>query len=176
VKLNLGCGPNYLKNWVNIDIRTDVKADKYLDLTKTLPFPDNSVQFIYNEHFIEHITYDQSVSFLKECYRVLKPTGVLRISTPNLEWVIEKYLEGKLDEWANVRWNPKSKCKMMNEVMRRWGHQFLYDTSELKDILYSVGFSNLTSSQWRKSLHPELNMMETRPYHKEIIIEASKNV
>ena len=43
-----------------------------------LPFPDNSIEFVYTEHMFEHILPMQCAAFLKEAYRVLKPGGVIR--------------------------------------------------------------------------------------------------
>ena len=53
-KLHVGCGEIYLEDWINIDIESP-KADLIHDLRKPLPFEDDSIDFIYNEHFIEHL-------------------------------------------------------------------------------------------------------------------------
>lgn len=76
MKLNVGCGGNILEGWRNHD------AD--MDITKPLPFPDNSVEFILAEHVIEHTSGPDSFRFMCEAYRILKPGGVLRICVPEL--------------------------------------------------------------------------------------------
>jgi predicted SAM-dependent methyltransferase len=172
-KLHLGCGQNYLNGWINIDIDSP-KADNHFDLRKPMPYPDYSADFIFNEHFIEHVTLYESISFLKECYRVLKLGGVLRISTPDLDWMVEKYMQGNLDEWKDVGWRPGSKCLLLNQGMRMWGHQFVYDFLELCNTLSIASFYKIEKVSWRKSIYKELNMLEFRPYHREIIIEATK--
>ena len=78
MKIHLGCGTNYIDGWVNVDLDS-VLADVHLDLRNPLPYADTSVDFIFNEHFIEHITRDEALGFLKECRRVLKPGGVFVI-------------------------------------------------------------------------------------------------
>jgi len=83
MNLHIGCGEVYFDGWVNID-KDSEKADKKHDARKRLPYKDNSVDFIYNEHFIEHITVEEAVKILIDFYRVLKPEGVLRIATPDL--------------------------------------------------------------------------------------------
>jgi predicted SAM-dependent methyltransferase len=173
-KLHLGCGSNYLEGWVNIDISFKVKTDLCQDLTKRLPYLDNSINFIFNEHFIEHIDFYDAIKFLKECYRVLKPNGILRISTPDLKWLVLKYLEGKIDEWNDVKWYPLTKCAMLNQGMKLWGHQYLYDFEELTFILNSVSFYKIERVLRGKSKYQELNMLESRPYHNEIIVEVTK--
>ena len=56
-------------------------AFKQADFNKELPFPNASFDIVYSVEVIEHLRcpYD----FLDECYRILKPNGMLIISTPN---------------------------------------------------------------------------------------------
>src|SRR5688572_1785254 len=84
-KLHLGCGPLALPGWLNIDNEPYAGVDRVLDVTAGLPFED--VQFIFAEHFIEHLSFDASTALMRECRRVLREDGVLRLSTPNLDWV-----------------------------------------------------------------------------------------
>jgi len=79
-KLNLGCGQEYMPGYVNIDLNKKVKADRYLDVTKKLPFAANSVEEIRAHHLIED--FDNLENVLKEWHRVLKPGGVLRVWVP----------------------------------------------------------------------------------------------
>jgi predicted SAM-dependent methyltransferase len=173
LKLHLGSGLVKLSDWVNIDMETPV-ADMKLDLRQALPFDDNSVRFIFSEHFIEHITRDEALNLLRECRRVLTDGGVLRLSTPNLRWIVEKYLEKNILEWVGL-WSPATPCQMMNEGMRSWGHQFVYDAEELSLLFSEAGFISQRWCEWRKSEYPELCHLEQRPFHRELIIEATTN-
>ena len=47
---------------------------------------------VYSSHFLEHIPRDQVAPFLQECWRILKPGGVLRIVVPDLENLCRIYL------------------------------------------------------------------------------------
>jgi predicted SAM-dependent methyltransferase len=172
-KLHLGCGTNILPNWANIDIDGPSAVLKW-DLTQPLPLQAGTVWFIFNEHFIEHITRPEAVALLSECYRLLIPGGVLRISTPSLRKVIDEYLLGRTTEWIDVAWAPATPCQMVNEGMRLWGHQFLYDAAELKSVLRTCGFAQIVDVGWRESQHDELRNLECRPFHDEIILEATK--
>jgi predicted SAM-dependent methyltransferase len=71
-KLNLGCGGNIIAGWENHD--WDV------DITKPLPYEDNSIDFIFIEHCVEHTTTPDAVRFFAECLRILKDEGTLRDS------------------------------------------------------------------------------------------------
>jgi predicted SAM-dependent methyltransferase/glycosyltransferase involved in cell wall biosynthesis len=167
-KLHIGCGKNLIKGWTNADISG--KVDLIIDARKKFTIIDSSVDYIFNEHFIEHITKKEAVNFLKECKRVLNIA--LRISTPNLDFLIECYHNRKLDEWENVGWVPKSTCDLMNEGMRFGPHEYVYNIHELKHILYEAGFKYIKECNWRESDIPEFRNLECRPYHNELIVEA----
>ena len=95
-RLNIGCGQRFCPDWTNIDYvgRDGVLAH---DLLKGLPFPDESFDVVYHSHVLEHISKPDAVSFIRECYRVLKPNGTLRVVIPDLELLVRNYL-GKLEE------------------------------------------------------------------------------
>jgi len=172
-KLHLACGNNIIDGWANIDISNDAKVI-ILDLTMPLPASSETITFIYCEHFIEHISFNQAKRLISECYRVLKPGGVLRVSTPSLRKLIDEYLAGRLSEWYDVGFCPSTPCHMMNEGMRSWGHEFLYDAGELTQIFIDTGFSMVTSVAWRESNYEELKGLECRPFHGELILEGVK--
>ncbi len=172
-KLHLACGNNILKGWENIDFFEHPQV-VFCDLTKKFPVSENSVEYIYCEHFIEHIDLNQGYRFLKNCYDVLKSSGSIRISTPNLNKVVHCYLEKKLTEWEDVGFVPQTPCVLLNDSLHLWGHQFVYDEDELKQLLHSVGFKNIRIMPWHNSEIDEFVGLECRPYHDDLIFEADK--
>ena len=172
-RLHLGCGSNLLPGWTNVDLN-DLAGVIRHDLTRPLPLPPEAVEFIYSEHFIEHIARDQALELLRECRRVLRAGGVLRLSTPNLKKLVDEYLARRISEWADVDWRPSTPCQMVNEGLRLWGHQFVYDPDELILLLSEAGFRHVTAVAWRESRYPELKGLECRPFHGEVIVEAVK--
>lgn len=70
LKLNVGCGKVKLPGWVDIDI--EPSADLIIDVRKGLSLDDCSVNFIYSEHFLEHLTYEEGRKVLEEFQRCLK--------------------------------------------------------------------------------------------------------
>lgn len=169
-KLHLGCGDNFLAGWSNIDFN-GWKGVITHDLTKPLPVEAESVSFIFNEHFIEHITREEGVMFLTDCYRVLKPNGVLRVSTPNLATLVAQYLGDYKPEYAEFG---ATNCQYLNTGVRAWGHKFIYDFAELKLSLEAAGFQTIYETPWHESKYPELRNLETRPEQGDLIVEAQK--
>jgi predicted SAM-dependent methyltransferase len=91
--LNLGCGGHYHRDWVNIDIAPATKDVIYHDLAnEPLPFEDGSCAAVYHSHVLEHIPPAAVPAFIRECYRVLAPGGVIRIAVPDLEGLAREYL------------------------------------------------------------------------------------
>jgi predicted SAM-dependent methyltransferase len=90
--INLGCGSRFHPAWTNVDFipcDTNVIA---ADVVKGIPFPDRSFDMVYHSHLLEHLSQPAARDFLKECYRVLRPKGILRIAVPDLEVIAHHYL------------------------------------------------------------------------------------
>lgn len=92
--LNLACGDFYLKSsdWVNLDWYPHSKYVEKANLLAKLRFEDESFDVIYTSHFIEHIPLQNLNFVLSECFRVLKPEGVIRIVVPDLENIVREYI------------------------------------------------------------------------------------
>jgi predicted SAM-dependent methyltransferase len=84
--LHVGCGRERLEGWVNIDSQDLPGVDLVADVTKGLQF--TGCRAVFAEHFLEHLTIEQALDFLCEAHRALGDGGWLRLSTPNLEWIL----------------------------------------------------------------------------------------
>ena len=173
-KLHVGCGNVKLPGWLNIDIAPE--ADLTIDVRQGLLFQDNSVDFIYNEHFIEHLTYEEGEVVLKDFWRCLKIGGVLRIATPDLDFLIKMYDAG----FRNEDWFPpgfeyvKTKGMAMNMAFKSWGHQYVYNEEELTIQLTGAGFRSTKRCEFGKSDYTELSNLETRK-ESTLVLEAVKD-
>jgi SAM-dependent methyltransferase len=90
--LNLACGQNLDPRWINLDQNAASSEIKIHDLKQPLPFSTNFADAIYCSHFLEHLDTKPAANFLKECFRCLKPKGILRIVVPDLEKMVRDYL------------------------------------------------------------------------------------
>ena len=96
-KLNIGCGDTFINDisWINIDIDSNSKDVISHNILKDIPFSNESFDFIYTSHFIEHIPLEKIDFFFRECSRVLKKGGYIRIVTPDLEEMCQSYIHYK---------------------------------------------------------------------------------
>ncbi len=96
--LNLGCGTAFSSSpeWLNVDIAPHSSVAKHVrryHLAMGIPFADNRFDGVYHSHLLEHFPRAQALPFLKECLRVLRPGGILRVVVPDLESILRQYLD-----------------------------------------------------------------------------------
>lgn len=91
--LNVGCGRCYHNDWTNIDLVASGPGVRQYDLRRGIPCDDSSFDAVYHSHVLEHITPEGATPMLAECFRVLRPGGVIRVVVPNLEQIARVYLD-----------------------------------------------------------------------------------
>ena len=90
--VNLGCGARYHRSWLNIDVVAAGPHVMVHDLRRGIPLDSASCQVVYHAHVLEHFRRDDAQAFLRECYRVLCPGGIIRVVVPDLERICRAYL------------------------------------------------------------------------------------
>lgn len=90
--LNLGCGSRFIESWVNIDFVSNSRHVKAHNLISGIPAADNSFDVVYHSHVLEHFAKGDGEKFIKECFRVLKPGGIIRVVVPELEQLARSYI------------------------------------------------------------------------------------
>jgi predicted SAM-dependent methyltransferase len=90
---NLGCGARTHPDWINIDIVPQAPGVIAHDLSRGVPLEDASCDVVYHAHLLEHLRRPDALNFMGECRRVLKPGGILRVATPDLERMARLYLD-----------------------------------------------------------------------------------
>lgn len=161
--VQIGGGRHPKEGYLNIDIFPP--ADIIYDVREGLPLEDNSVSFIFNEHFLEHLDYPISVKkVIKECLRVLKPGGKLVVGVPDGGNAIQKYtkkdkefFKKMLETWYKDRKNLKdfnTYLDLVNYIFRDQDddgtftpHLWAYDLEKLESLMLEAGFSK--ANKWK---------------------------
>jgi SAM-dependent methyltransferase len=168
-RLQIASGGNVLEGWLNTDLSVRrYPRVVYLNAKEKLPFPDNIFQAIYIEHFLSCITLDEGLKLLRECHRVLRLAGVLRISTAGWPFVVEllQQQDGGMAvyrEWASKTFldgAPALPAVIANNFVYGFGLKFLYDPQTLEWALRQAGFSNIRRCEVGKSEIETLNNIE----------------
>ena len=151
-RVHVGCGPhNLMPGWTNVDIREFPGVDRVMDVTREWPF--GNLQYVYGEHFIEHLPLEGALAFLVNAGKSLKPGGVLRLTTPNLAWVIKTHYRLDRDYTPEER---MSQVCAANRAFHGWGHHFLYDLDSLRTILEQLGYVDVVCCDYGCSQHEAL--------------------
>jgi predicted SAM-dependent methyltransferase len=90
--LNLGCGTDSRPEFVNVDIVGGPGIIAH-DLRLGIPFPDSTYDLVYHSTMLSHLRPPDALNLMRECRRVLKPGGVLRVVTEDLEQMCRAYLQ-----------------------------------------------------------------------------------
>ena len=165
-KLHIGGGWRRLNGWLNTDLEL-IPDVMRMDATRRFPFDDGMFAFIYTEHMIEHVDYRKGAYMLRECHRIMRNGGVIRVVTPDLAAIIGLY-NGQLreDQKKYLLWfcetfvpedRPANAASVINVMFRDWGHQFIYDERTLADAMVKAGFHSITRCVVGRSDHPDLN-------------------
>lgn len=185
-KLNIGCGLNAPKDWVNLDASwnawlaksplllkllklTNLLPKKLLeidwptnviihDARKPLPFKNNSFEAVYSSHLLEHLYLNEAEKFLKECFRILCPGGIIRIVVPDFKYILEEYRNGlnqkkpfrdladnisrKIFIWEQKPYGKNIMRKIYDSMKDFHSHKWMYDASSLINHLEKAGFVN----------------------------------
>lgn len=187
LKLHFGCHSRILKGWINMDLVypkvSPKKAYLFPDPVATrgtkedffaidfsegpLSLPDSSVEVIFHEDFIEHISQRDTLLFLAETFRVLKRGGVHRISTPNLASSMKRhscFSEGYKGVFV-YEWDKHT-------------HLNVLTPHYLKELALLVGYSEVFftgKNQSRSPLvPPEFRPLDDREEHEQIFCDLIK--
>jgi predicted SAM-dependent methyltransferase len=176
-KLQIGSGPNLLTGWLNTDLVPDVhlagsRQIVFLDAVKPFPFDNMTFDYVFSEHMIEHVSAPDARFMCRECFRILRPGGRIRIATPNLAAIVGLYhepgseLEQHYTDWVMTKFWPdhpsgNPRCYVINQMFNSFGHQLIYDQETPSATLTDAGFDAVTFWDPGESDDPVLRGIES---------------
>lgn len=202
VKLNLGCGPTGINGWLNYDwgilaffsklpllrkiaVKLGILPSAYdivwpevklVDIRKKFPLQNNSVQYIYCSHALEHFEPWEALKILKDCKRVLAPKGFIRIVIPDIKKMIS-FPETKL----NHLWWGYEKEKEPKNLIERFSRKFIrahkwhYSERTIKSLMIEAGFTKIIFCDFRKGRVPDIEKLDLQAYKEHsLYLEATK--
>ncbi len=166
VKLNIGCHIIQFHNgWENVDVLALQEFSQHHNfkfrqhnVNNGLPYATAGVDLIYSSHFLEHLTYDEGLAFLRECRRVLKPGGCMRLIVPDAKLLNRSYAhENCWDVFNADNNNPpiplsdfdcindecekaKTSLTKLHALLYGGDHKAVYDEATLSEQLMDAGF------------------------------------
>lgn len=148
--LHFGCGPHKLpRPWENFDAEVDIR--------KPLPFPDGSALFVFAEHVIEHVQFSEGMAFLRECQRVLQPSGTLRLSFPDVTRITNANTLLYLDFLRTLGVTADTQNDARRFILEGSGHLSCWTDLAAWHCLHAAGFSNVQRSHYGSSHVATLN-------------------
>ncbi|MHA1615089.1 MAG: methyltransferase domain-containing protein [Candidatus Thorarchaeota archaeon] len=150
MKLNIGCGLEYKKGYVNIDAFDNTVADRLMSVTN-LEFDDQFFSHIACIQVLEHLGAAKSIYALSEIYRVLTTEGTFLLETPDLVNSFKSFIKGDED----------NRKLIMNWIYGLdtpgMSHKYGFPKELLERMLHEAGFIDIKIVQLNpKSIHPSL--------------------
>jgi predicted SAM-dependent methyltransferase len=194
IKINIGCGVSGLEGWQNLDnsltiilsriplVNRLLKVPSWprdvrrYDVRKSLPFETATAQYIYSSHTFEHFTHAESLNVAKECFRVLKQGGVIRIAVPDLGLLVRDYIEDTSPMASHTLLSRLSLTHSLRDVVHPGSnHSQMFDRGSLVHLLQGAGFASPSSRRFRESAIPEIERLELEVRRREsLYVEAHK--
>lgn len=160
-----GSNRYYSKNeYINI-----LKSNDFIfhDLSRSLPFKNNSVDYIYTSHFVEHLFKRDAKKLLESCYKSLKSGGVIRVAVPDLKYAVDLYGKGEARKMLENYFFVDD----LSSYLAR--HKYMYDFELINEVLIEAGFNNVQQYQYRQGKVPNLDILDNRP-EDTLFVEAYK--
>lgn len=137
------------------------------NLMKNVPFDDESVDFVYTSHFLEHLPKPHGHNFLAEIHRILRSGAKVRIAVPDLEYAVSLYAKGEKEKMLDDFF-------FVDEHLGYFArHKYMYDFELLKEYLSALGFVDIAKCEFSKGSVPDCDKLDVYP-EISLYVEATK--
>lgn len=173
LRLHLGCGGEHKSGWVNIDCVGD-PVELAWNLKYGIPFGSGKVDAIFSEHLFEHLPLQSGLALMDDCFRVLKPGGIVRIGVPDAGKLLASYLgDGKYLE--SLHPGRPTRLIAAQELFYWHGHLTMFDRDTLALLFKAAGFPDPEQREFGDSGLDECPDTERRRAET-IYMEATKPI
>ena len=173
-----GCGDSVASGWLNFDAsptlriqriplvgRAIVRASghgyefpdgvQYGDIVRGLDLPDGSVCGAYASHVLEHLSYEDCITALRNTYQLLAPGGLFRLVVPDLRARAEQYLSavrmGQVDAnndfmrhtYLGLEVRPRTILQKLRSLLGNSAHLWMWDEPSMRGALADAGFVDI---------------------------------
>lgn len=138
----------------------------YLDVRKRFPFADETVDYFYTSHMLEHLLPQDGAHCLRESFRALKPGGLIRIVIPDLDYHVHRYEPTNPNELLDAIYSYERGTRSDH------GHKWWYNEHSLRTLLEDIGFREATRYSIGEGRCPDLDVLDRRPLS--LFMEAVK--
>lgn len=135
------------------------------NLSYGLPLPDETVDYVFASHFFESLNAARAEHLVRDIYRAMKPGGVLRITGPDLDYIVSLYAAGDTERFLRYFYLPHSNVFVMRKR--------LYNFELMKEMLEQAGFTNVERMSYRQGQVPDIDVLDNRP-EESLYVEAVK--
>lgn len=181
-KLNILSKKHYDVDWADHTHKIMIR-----DVSKKLPFDNESIDYIYSSHLIEHLNKEVGEKLLHECFRVLKKGGLFRLIIPDLELFANNYIKEITDTQNSIdntdflmserfldqlNMSDKTRIPLIIKILHP-EHKWMYDQYSLTALLTSCGFTSIRKMSYKEGDCPDIELLDNRP-EESLYLEASK--
>ena len=152
--MHLGCGSKFIPGFIHIDLGGYDHIDHNRDIRDLGIFANETVDLIYCCHALEYFDRYEVITVLTEWYRVLKKGGILRLSVPDFEAIVNIYLKyGDLDH-QGILGPLYGKWQNSNDIETMY-HKTAYDFTSLTKVLKNIGFNTVKRYEIYNTIHKD---------------------
>jgi predicted SAM-dependent methyltransferase len=135
--VHIGCGECNDERFINVDARAMPHVHYVTQNIELAQFSLNSIDLIYACHILEHVSHRKLAKTLSSWYSHLKAGGVLRISIPDFDKMIEIYN----DQEKNIH---SIKNPLLGGQEYGFNYHFsIFNKKYIASILIECGFTDI---------------------------------